>query len=42
MLQILHNPRCGKSSAYLAFATAKYLEFEIINYIENPTSVNNL
>ena len=42
MLQILHNPRCGKSRTCLAFATESEVEFEIINYIENPLSVSDL
>ncbi|WP_293895437.1 ArsC/Spx/MgsR family protein [Flavobacterium sp.] len=42
MLQILHNPRCGKSRDCLAFATESQLEFEIINYLENPLSVAEL
>ena len=42
MLQILHNPRCGKSRTCLAFATESKLEFEIINYIENPLTVTEL
>ena len=42
MLQILHNPRCGKSRDCLAFATESELEFEIVNYLENPLSVDEL
>ena len=42
MLQILHNPRCGKSRTCLAFATESKLEFEIINYLENPLTVSEL
>ena len=42
MLQILHNPRCGKSRSCLAFATEAKVEFEIINYLENPLSVSDL
>lgn len=42
MLQILHNPRCGKSRNCLAFATESEVEFEIINYIENPLSIDDL
>jgi arsenate reductase len=42
MLQILHNPRCGKSRTCLAFATESKVEFEIINYLENPLSVADL
>ena len=42
MLQILHNPRCGKSRTCLAFATESKVEFEIINYLENPLTVSEL
>lgn len=42
MLQILHNPRCGKSRACLAFTTEKKVPFEIVNYLENPLSVTDL
>lgn len=38
MLQILHNPRCGKSRNCLAFLTESTIEYEIINYLENPYS----
>jgi len=38
MLQILHNPRCGKSRECLAFATESKLPFEVIHYLENPLS----
>ena len=36
MLQILHNPRCGKSRTCLAFLDNSKEEFEIRNYIQNP------
>lgn len=42
MLQILHNPRCGKSRSCLAFATESNVEFEIINYLESPLSIAEL
>ena len=42
MLQILHNPRCGKSRDCLLFTTESKVPFEIINYIENPLSVDDL
>lgn len=42
MLQILHNPRCGKSRTCLAFATNLKVPFEIINYLENPLSADDL
>lgn len=42
MLQILHNPRCGKSRDCLLFTTETKTPFEIINYLENPLSVDEL
>lgn len=42
MLQILHNPRCGKSRDCLAFANESESEIEIINYIENALTVDEL
>ncbi|QBZ98700.1 ArsC/Spx/MgsR family protein [Flavobacterium sangjuense] len=42
MLQILHNPRCGKSRDCLAFTTKTNTPFEIINYLENPLTVDDL
>jgi arsenate reductase len=38
MLQILHNPRCGKSRNCLAFLKENDVPFEVINYLENPLS----
>ncbi len=38
MIQILHNPRCGKSRECLSFLQESGKEFEIIKYLENvPT-----
>lgn len=42
MLQILHNPRCGKSRDCLIFTTETKQPFEIINYLENPLGVDEL
>jgi arsenate reductase len=42
MLQILHNPRCGKSRNCLAFYTQLNIPFQIINYIDNPLSEKDL
>jgi arsenate reductase len=42
MLQILHNPRCGKSRDCLLFTTENDVPFEIINYLENPLTVDEL
>jgi arsenate reductase len=38
MIQIYHNPRCGKSRNCLAFVEKKDIEYEIIPYLtENRT-----
>jgi len=42
MLQILHNPRCGKSRDCMLFTTETEVPFEVINYLENPLSVDEL
>ena len=38
MIQIYHNPRCGKSRNCLAFVTEKEAEIVIIKYLETPPS----
>lgn len=42
MLQILHNPRCGKSRDCLAHIIEAKRDFEIINYLQNPLNVDEL
>jgi arsenate reductase len=42
MLQILHNPRCGKSRTCLAFLNDTHQEYEIIHYLQNPLSFEDL
>ncbi len=42
MLQILHNPRCGKSRNCLLFLNETEKKYEIINYIENPLTVEEI
>ena len=42
MLQVLHNPRCGKSRNCLAFLTEANQSFEIINYLQNPLSEDEI
>jgi len=42
MLQILHNPRCGKSRSCLVFTAESKVPFEIIYYLENPLSESEL
>ena len=42
MIQIYHNPRCGKSRNCLAFAEDKNLDYEIVKYLETPPSKEEL
>lgn len=42
MITIYHNPRCGKSRECLAFLETSYQSFEVIKYLENPLSFNEL
>ena len=42
MIQILHNPRCGKSREALAILEESGKEFEIIKYLENNPSKKEL
>lgn len=36
MIQILHNPRCGKSREGIALLEQSKKPFEIIKYLDNP------
>ncbi|WP_046744887.1 arsenate reductase (glutaredoxin) [Kordia zhangzhouensis] len=42
MLKIYHNPRCRKSREGLAILEASGKDFEIVNYLDAPLSVENL
>jgi len=42
MLQIFHNPRCGKSRNCLAQLTTMNQEFEIISYLTTPPTAEEL
>ncbi|WP_162127880.1 ArsC/Spx/MgsR family protein [Flavobacterium phycosphaerae] len=42
MVQVLHNPRCGKSRTCLAFLDDSHKEYEIINYLTHPLSVDEI
>ncbi|PIE50080.1 MAG: arsenate reductase (glutaredoxin) [Flavobacteriales bacterium] len=42
MIQILHNNRCSKSRQCLAFLEDKNEDFEVIKYLENPLSVEEI
>jgi arsenate reductase len=41
MIQIYHNPRCGKSRNCVALETAGK-EYEIIKYLENSPSTDEI
>lgn len=42
MIEIYHNPRCGKSRNCLALVSEKEEAITIIKYLENPLSNQNL
>ncbi|PWA04646.1 arsenate reductase (glutaredoxin) [Flavobacterium psychrotolerans] len=42
MIQIFHNSRCGKSRDCIAFLEQSGKEFEIIKYLENSPTFNEL
>lgn len=42
MIQILHNPRCGKSREGLAILQESGKEFEVIKYLEDNPSKKEL
>jgi arsenate reductase len=42
MIQIYHNPRCGKSRNCLAFIEAGGQKYEIIKYLDNPPTKEEL
>jgi arsenate reductase len=42
MIQIYHNPRCGKSRNCVAFIEAAGKEYEIIKYLETPPTTDEV
>jgi arsenate reductase len=42
MIQIYHNPRCGKSRNAVSYIEQQEIEFEIIKYLDNPPSYETL
>jgi arsenate reductase len=42
MIQIYHNPRCGKSRNCVAFIETAGKEYEIIKYLENSPSTDEI
>ncbi len=42
MIKIYHNPRCSKSRQALEFLKDAKVDFEIIKYLENPFTAEDL
>jgi arsenate reductase len=42
MLTIYHNPRCAKSREGLSYLSKHGLKFEVVHYLDNPLSVEDL
>ena len=42
MLKVLHNNRCSKSRACLLFLGDSHTEYEVIHYLDNPLTVEEL
>ena len=42
MIQIYHNPRCGKSRTCLAFMDQAHQEYEIIPYLTDTPTIEEL
>lgn len=42
MITIYHNPRCGKSREALQFLEEKKIEHEVVNYLEEPLTPDEL
>lgn len=42
MIKIYHNPRCRKSRAGLQYLQDKNVDFEVVEYLKNPVSIEEL
>ena len=42
MIELLHNPRCGKSREGLSLLEASGKSFEVINYLDKPLTEKEL
>lgn len=42
MTKIYHNPRCTKSRAALELLESRGIEFEVVNYLDDPPSEKEL
>jgi len=42
MIQIYHNPRCSKSREALQYLQTKQVPFEVVNYMDEPLTFDEL
>ena len=42
MITVYHNPRCGKSREALAYLDQKKVEYQVVKYMEEPLTPNDL
>lgn len=42
MIKIIHNPRCSKSRAALNYLNERGLEVDVVRYLDNPLSKEEL
>ncbi len=42
MIEVLHNPRCGKSRTCLAFLGEKKIDYTVIKYLDNTLRINEI
>ncbi len=42
MVTIYHNPRCSKSRAGLQYLSNKNIEYQVIEYLKNPLTAQNI
>ena len=42
MIKVFHNARCGKSRACLAVLTANHIDFEVVNYLQQRPTFQEL
>lgn len=42
MIKIYHNPRCSKSRETLSILTEKGVQFEVIDYLKDPLTLDEL
>ncbi|WP_372898555.1 glutaredoxin domain-containing protein, partial [Stieleria sp.] len=42
MTKLYHNPRCTKSRAALELLQSRGIEFDVVNYLDDPPSQSEL